>query len=212
MASRVGLAGLLLTLACLLGAGDAAPAGSSSIYVVHGDPRLCPSPLCGGYFVALANGARTRCADGLRHPRCYVAIAVAAGGGALGTIPDGSLARAVLTAGRDDLGELRVSAVYPAAGSAAASGRFFSVRDTGLRCVRAPCFSYGVARLNSVARSRVAGVDLAPAKASPDEISRAQAALETTGLYARGRFVRGHAGGRTFRATRLYLRAPLPRA
>ena len=211
MASRVGLA-VLVALACLLGASDAEPAGVPAVYVVRADPRLCPSPLCGGYFVALANSARTRCADGRRRPRCYVAIAVANDGSPLGTIPNGSLTRGVLDAGRDDLGALRISALYPPAGSADAGGAFYRVRDTGLRCVRAPCFSYSAARANDAARSRVSGVDLDPAKATAGEVARAQAALDTTGLFARGRFVRGHAGGRTFRATRIYLRVPLPRA
>ena len=52
------------------------PVHTSGIYVVRPDPRLCPSPLCGGYWVALANHARTRCHDGLLRPRCYVAVAV----------------------------------------------------------------------------------------------------------------------------------------
>ena len=46
------------------------------MFLVEHDPRLCPSPACGGYWVALANGVRTRCGDGTREKRCYDARAV----------------------------------------------------------------------------------------------------------------------------------------
>jgi hypothetical protein len=56
-------------------------------------------------------------------------------------------------------------------------------------------------------------VDLQAAQAAPGEIERAQEALHSTnGLFARGRFVRTSHGDVTFRALRLYLRAPQPRA
>ena len=54
---------------------------------------------CGGYWVAIANGARTRCADGLRHARCYVARAVDAKGHPLGDIAEGALVRGAIDAG-----------------------------------------------------------------------------------------------------------------
>jgi hypothetical protein len=189
------------------------PATGTAIYVVRHDPRLCPSPLCGGYWVALANGARTRCHDGLRYPRCYVAEALRANGERLGDIAEGALVRGALDVGRDDLGELVAVAVYTPAGRAAVRGGYYRVRDTGLRCVRAPCFSYSATQVNGRTRTRVSGFELRTAKSTPGEIARAQHALRTKdGLYARGRFSTGPDGGRVFQATRLFLRGPLPRA
>src|SRR4051812_48751290 len=41
-------------------------------YTVTPDPRLCPSPLCGGYHVKRVNRQNTVCANGTRTPSCYV--------------------------------------------------------------------------------------------------------------------------------------------
>jgi hypothetical protein len=214
MVSRFGLAVIVLLAGAIAATTATArqPPTGTAMYVVRHDPRLCPSPMCGGYWVAIANGARTRCADGLRRPRCYVARAVDAKGNAA-SIPEGGLARGAINRGHDDLGELVVSAAYAPAGKATVRGGYYSVRDTGIRCVRAPCFSYRALLVNSSTRTTLSGVDLAAAAATPNELARAEAALRTnTGLYARGTFSAALDGGRVFHATRLYLRAPLPRA
>jgi hypothetical protein len=215
MVSRVGLV-VLLTIVV---AGSAAwsarsqPPIGSALYTVRVDPRLCPSPLCGGYWVEIANGVRTRCADGLRHPRCYVARAVDAKGNPLESIADGALARGAIDVGRDDLGELEASAVYAPAGRATGTGGYYRVTDRGIRCVRAPCFSLRATRLNGVARTALSGIDLRAAGAPAAEVARAEAALRTkNGLLARGRFVKTSDGGRVFRASRLFVRARQPRA
>jgi len=215
MVSRAGLVAIVLVLCGIVAANALArqPSAGTAMYVVRHDPRLCPSPLCGGYWVAIANGARTRCADGLRRPRCYVADAIRAGGSPVGDIAEGALVRGALDVGRDDLGELVVSAVYAPAGDALPSGGFYRVTDTGIRCVRAPCFSYRVTQVNGVTRTMVSSLDLEAAQATPKEVARAQAAVETkNGLYARGRFAPTPDGGRVFRALRLYLRETQPRA
>ncbi len=215
MASRVGLLGILL-LACGIVATSATarqPPVGTAIFVVRQDQRLCPSPLCGGYWVEIANGARTRCADGLRHPRCYVATAVDARGKPLERVADGALVRGAIDAGRDDLGELVATTAYAPAGQAAVGGGYYRITDTGVRCVRAPCFSWRATQANGATRTPVSSVDLDAAKATVNETARARAALGTTnGLLARGRFVSGADGRRVFRALRLYLRAPQPRA
>ena len=216
MASRVGLVGLLLLALCGTVATTAVarqPPTGTAMYVVRHDPRLCPSPLCGGYWVAIANGARTRCVDGLRRPRCYVAEAVRANGDPVGSIAEEALVRGAMDIGRDDLGELVVSAVYAPAGRARVLGGYYRVRDTGIRCVRAPCFSYRVTQVNGSTRTTVSGVDISAARVTASELDRADTALQTKdGLYARGLFIRGDEGERVFRATRLFLRAPPPPA
>ena len=216
MASRVGLVGLLALGACVIaGLASGRPQSPSPLYTVRVDPRLCPSPTCGGYWVALANGARTRCADGTTRGRCYVAKAVLASGGAA-RVEDGALVRGSLTqyafAGVR-LAALDVVAVFAPAGAAPMSGGYYRVVDTGIRCVRAPCFSLRVTQVNGSTRTTVSSLDLRASGASSTSIARAERAVAAkAGLLARGRFVRTADGGRMFRALRLYLRAPQPRA
>jgi hypothetical protein len=115
--------------------------------------------------------------------------------------------------GRDDLGELLATAGYAPAGTAPASGGWYRVLDNGIRCVRAPCFSYTVFSVNATTRGRVSSLDLQASRATAAEVARALRVVGTkNGLYARGRFARTADGGTAFRALRLYLRAPLPRA
>ena len=66
------------------------------------------------------------------------------------------------------------------------SGGFYRVTDTGIRCVRAPCFSYRVTQVNGTTGTAVSGVDLEAARATPKAVARARAAVEKkNGLYAR---------------------------
>lgn len=192
------LAALIMVLVGLAGAAPAAsnpqPVGSS-YYVVRPDPRLCPSPLCGGYWVSLANHARTRCHDGLFRPRCYVANAIDEHRHPLTTsVADGALARAAIEprefGGLGELGVLVVAELRSPVGRAAA-GDFYRLRDTGVRCTRAQCFSLRASRLDTSSRTTVSDLDLRPARPSPDELERAEAALTTSnGLFASGRIVR----------------------
>jgi hypothetical protein len=220
MGSRLWLVAMLATFmaAGVAGAASSQPPTTTAMYTVRVDPRLCPSPLCGGYWVALANGARTTCADGLRKPQCYAARAVGAKRHPLDvSIPDQGLVRANLEAwsfeGFGKLGVLTVAAVFGPAGTAPVSGGYYRVVDTGVRCVRASCFSYRATQVNGRTRTTMSDVDLSAAHATSTEVARAQTALHTrNGLFARGRFASTPDGGRVFRATRLFLRAPEPRA
>jgi hypothetical protein len=67
--------------------------------------------------------------------------------------------------------------------------------------------------VNAATRVFVSSLDLQAAAAAVGDATRALRAVSSErGLYARGRFARTADGGRVFRALRLYLRAPLPRA
>lgn len=131
----------------------------------------------------------------------------------VGDIPEAALVRGAMDLGRDDLGELTALATYAPAGTAPLGGDYYRVVDTGVRCVRAPCFSYRAAQVNGSTRTSISGVDLGASGARAVELSRAEAALTVKdGLYASGRVRPSGDGGRVFRATRLFLREPLPRA
>jgi hypothetical protein len=192
------------------------PPTGTAMYVIRHDPRLCPSPMCGGYWLAIANGARTRCSDGQRRPRCYVGRAVDRQRRPLGDIPEGAFVRGAIDDWAQapvDLDQVVVSAVYPEAGNAEVSGGYYRVFDTGIVCIRAPCFSYRAQAVNGSSKVATSGVDLEASGATKSDVERARLTLRTKdGLYARGRFASSPDGGRVFRALRLYLRAPLPRA
>jgi len=219
MASRVGLAALLIAVAGIAPSSTFArtPPSGTAMFLVQPDMRLCPSPLCGGYWVALANGARTRCGDGARQTRCYVARAVDRNRRALSSLPAGALLRGAIEQGQPfaerRLDQLVVRAAYAPTGTADAGGGYYRVFDTGIVCIRAPCFSFRAQQVNGSSRITTSAVDLAASGATAAEIERAQSALRTRdGLYARARFAATPDGGRVLRALRLYLRAPLPRA
>ena len=169
MASRVGLIVALVLVSAVVAASTAArqPPTGTAIYVVRADMRLCPSPLCGGYWVAIANGARTRCADGLRYPRCYVARAVDAMSSTLAGIAEGSLVRGAMDLGRDDLGELVAAAVFvpcrTSGGQRAAStaSRTPASAACGRRASR-----WRATQVNGSTRTPVSGVDLEAASAT----------------------------------------------
>jgi hypothetical protein len=179
------------------------------MYVVRGDPRLCPSPICGGYWVSLANRARTRCHDGLLRPRCYVAEAH-------GAVAEGGLARAMLGSktypGIGELGVLVVAESWAPVGTTRPTGDYFRVRDRGIRCIKAPCPSYAVAQLNRSLTTTVSRLDLTYAGLTPAELKAASRELAGRGVLLLGRIARPRDAGAILQATRAYLRAPQPRA
>jgi hypothetical protein len=195
------------------------PVRTSGIYVVRPDPRLCPSPLCGGYWVSLANHARTRCHDGKFRPRCYVAIAISTSTREplKAALPATSLVRAAIGTwtfgGVGDLGAVWVADAWAPVSRAPPSGDFYRVRDRGIRCIRAPCFSFRAHRLNTRSAVTVSELDLGSSGAMPRQLQLAHAALTTPdGLLTAGRVVRVKDGGRLFSASQVFLRVVQPRA
>lgn len=216
MICRAGIAVVLLVAAALAGAGPAAsdPAPSvSSYYVARADPRLCPSPMCGGIWVKRVNTeAKERYAASADLSR-------------LGMVDKASLQR-LITEGRavargrlvrgrvqgfPELDTLVVSEVWITSSRNRARGTFHRLRDRGVRCVTTPCFSVHAARLNSARHVNVSDVDLSHTGAGATDQGRALARIGKEGLIVAGRVViepnAGPAGrGRTYVATQFYER------
>lgn len=151
-------------------------------------------------------------------PRCYVAIAIDVLTRQPSTtgLPENALARAVIGSwmfdGFGELGAVTLAEVWKPVGRARPTGDFFRLRDTGVRCVRAPCFSLRAWRINSPSRTTISGLDLRAPRPTPGELARAEAALATSGgLFVAGRVVRTADGGRLFRASQFFLSVPTPR-
>ena len=225
MTSRACFLGLLACVVLLVGAAPAAsdpPRSVSSYYLGRGDPRLCPSPICGGVWVKLVNRETTTCGDGIARPECYAASVdlrlirnTEEARGRLGHLmSEGrALARGKLVRGRVDgfpeLDVLVATEVWPASSSPARPrGLFHRLRDKGVRCITIPCFSTHAARLNAGSHIDVSDVDLAHTGAPRMEQLEARIRGDVTGdgVIASGRIVR-MGKGRTFVATQFYERA-----
>jgi hypothetical protein len=131
-------------------------------------------------------------------------------------LPENALVRAVIGSwtfgGLGELGAVFVAEIWKPVGSTPPTGDFFRVRDLGVRCVRAPCFSMRAWQINRPFRITVSDLDLRPAKPAPEELARAEAALTTPeGLFVSGRVDRTSQSGRLLRATQIFLRIATPR-
>ena len=232
MTSRACFAGLLACVVLLVGAAPAAsdpPRSVSSYYLGRGDPRLCPSPICGGVWVRLVNRKVTSCdGRGIARSECYVAdvdlsripISEQARANLGGLVASGrALARGTIVVGRvegfPELATLLVSEVWPASSSPRTpEGHFRLLRDNGVRCVTTPCFSIHAAVVNFGSHVNVSRVDLSGTGAPPPEKRCVSVHIGTDRLIAAGRIApdpgAGPAGtGRVFIATQFYIRRNL---
>ena len=195
------------------------PSTAATVYRLRADPRLCPSPLCGGFWASRVNRASTPCLDGVAHAACYAASvdlsaltpAVRARVGSLlssgRVLVEGGFARY----SRDEfpqLAKLVADHVWLAAGPHREIVTVYRVIDTGLRCIRAPCFSLRATVVNGTRSLTLSGLDLAGTEAPAAAIRRAQDALVHGGLLAGGTIRTGTGEtGRTLVATQVWLPA-----
>lgn len=182
-------------------------ASTSSFYSFRRDLRRCASPRCGGYFVKLVNQSRTRCADNRFASECYVADIDWRGQPEPDS--DRGLLRGTIRR-KGQFGEFRVSEVWQAASANQPAGKFFRVRDRGLRCIAAPCPTHSEATLNATASRNIAGVDLSGAGAPENLVSDAnQAMTSRDGILVSGNHsvVSGPAGRmQMLKAAQFYVR------
>ena len=227
MVSRVAIV-LLVIVATLGGAtraeGDT-PSSVSSYYVGRGDPRLCPSPLCGGVWVRLVNKNATSCGGQFAVRECYVAavnvsrvrVSERLRARLAGLVGSGlALARGTIVRGRvpgfPELATLVASEIWPASSAPGTpTGPFRVLRDNGVRCITAPCFSTHGTLLNSGRHTNVSGIDLSRLRTTNAERDHARERIATGELVAAGRIVRepddGPAGARrVLVATQFYVK------
>lgn len=174
---------------------------TSTYYRLQPDLRLCPSPLCGGYFVSRVNRLYTRCADGTHQMVCHVSTVdwtrlgldektlnefrAATNEGR--TIVRGRIRPGQEFAGFGPLGELVATEGWLAASSVAPEGFFFRVYDNGIVCIAAPCFSIHEAKLNSTVHRDISEVNLARTGATEEQRRAAEQAIHTSSLLVAGR-------------------------
>ncbi len=150
-------------------------------FTIAADLRLCPSPLCGGFWVTRVNQSATVCVDGALAPSCYVAdldlsrsglsesqeASVRAAAGHL--LMRGSIgAKTVPPFGI--LGVFEGREAWLGHDSATAAGTFYRARDTGIVCVAYPCENVQTWPLNRRGPAAlIAGVDLGAVSANPED-------------------------------------------
>src|SRR5262245_26583002 len=132
---------------------------ADTVYRVRPDPRMCPSPACGGFWLTRVNASSTTCIGSDVRPACYVATVdlKAFGAGRQERIRSALTQSRVLLGGvvvrfASDLfprlGSLVARSASLAAGSGSTTGTVYRVLDTGIRCIRAPCFSFRATLVN----------------------------------------------------------------
>ncbi len=202
---------------------DEARVESFVMYRLRHDTRRCVSPLCGGVWVSRVNRSTTLCADGTLARECYVAEVDYS---ALGLSADAlevfqnrassgqALVRAKLRAKAfgsfGSLGELVVTEGWQALTDAAPTGPFYSARDNGRRCLRAPCANIDVTRVNYDLRMTIDAVKIdGIAGLSDSDIHNVYEQLGTPGVIVAGPVRSRTVSGSTERsisATQVYLR------
>jgi hypothetical protein len=197
---------------------------ASSYYIMtRPDPRLCPSPMCGGYFVAQVNLKITPCADGRLARDCHAsrldftpfglseAEAMRFESESFAKrfgVVRGKLVQREMTPGlRVDV--LVVTEAWDGQARTSPRGWFNRLSSTGVVCVTYPCPSYKGERLNTNLVTSYNAVDLQASGAPPEAVREGYEALNDKRLLAVGVDVpiTGPAGaGVDFRAVEFYQR------
>jgi hypothetical protein len=188
-------------------------------FTIAPDPRLCPSPLCGGFWVTRVNRSATVCADGTLASSCYVAeLDLSWSGlsdeqeavvrGAAGHLVMQGSIRTTTIASLGNLGVFRGRNAWIGHADVTPTGTFYRVRDTAIECIAYPCENVQLSPLNRRGPTRlIAGIDLGGVSADAED---GYAELGTPqGLIAAGELVPvSGPGGNSFelRSSEYYVR------
>lgn len=139
-------------------------------YSVRPDTRRCISPICGGYFIKAVNQAKTRCADGVSRPECYVTSIDFSQTGL--SNEDLSLMQSggepILYHGTQQLrvyeGFGQFAVLMPvdcwrASSPELGTGTFFALSNNGRVCITAPCFTIDEQKLNAAQSTELSGLE-----------------------------------------------------
>jgi hypothetical protein len=194
---------------------DAADFNPNRFFTLRPDPRLCPSPTCGGYWVRRVNQSLTRCVDGKLQRECYVAgvrNAPAGGLGETGLLLLRGRIRASDGGEFPGFGVFQIARIWVAATAEPPRGRFAGLQSNDIVCVTTPCFTWDQYVLNRALTRSLSGLDFDEVGAEDADIARARAILQGGGvLLAAGTNVQvleASGVGLHFVATQIYL--PLP--
>ena len=177
--------------------------GETYYIVTRIDPRLCPSPICGGVYVKRVNRKISRCADGTYAEECYAPIidwtALALTQEETWKLEDEFSGKRVLARGAlrmletpyGPLPELVATDAWRGTTGNEATGYFFGLRPSGIVCITSPCPELIALRLNRRSRFLAHGLDLAVSGANASQIETGLTALyQGAGLLVSGQLAR----------------------
>jgi hypothetical protein len=195
-------------------ADEAAVSRTPSFYAVRQDFRKCMFPMCGGVFYRKLNNEKTRCLDGGKALECYAASLDATALNA-DALVGGTLYLATVKAEKINgtrYAKLVATEAYaPLTAfepkeSIGEDPRFYSVKDNGIRCITAPCFSVDAKRVNLSAKLTLSGLDLTAIEgATSEQLDAAMLALED-GIVVFGGVKGDLTVGRSITATQAYVK------
>eukprot|EP01060_Flectonema_neradi_P012211 TRINITY_DN19092_c0_g1_i1.p1 TRINITY_DN19092_c0_g1~~TRINITY_DN19092_c0_g1_i1.p1 ORF type:complete len:222 (+),score=21.74 TRINITY_DN19092_c0_g1_i1:43-666(+) len=154
---------------------SARPFDPRGYYLISPDYRACISPLCGGWWVSLANREKLRCSDRSEQEQCYAASIEPTSPSSDVTLVRGRLQP------RDYgdfgvLGQLYQRQLFASSPSSSIDGGYYAVKNNGVVCITFPCFTYTEYELNSRSVQHLTGVDLSQIE-DPDLVDRATSTL-----------------------------------
>ena len=163
---------------------------SSNYYIVTRlDPRMCPAPICGGYFVKEVNKPKTKCADGTWQRDCHAgqldAFALGWSSDALASFSEQFGQRHALVRGKlrqIELDSLKADTLVVEEGWLGQAlskpiGTFFGAKATGIVCITFPCPSILERKLNFRTKRLLVEIDLAASGASGEQVETGYKAL-----------------------------------
>jgi hypothetical protein len=150
---------------------SAHPTSAAAVYRLRPDPRMCPAPLCGGYFASEVNRVQTTCTDGVARAVCHVltvdtaAVLPPAQWAQLQrqlptdqVLVAGTLATAEAGNGLSAEDSLIASAVWRSTSARPTTKPVWLVTDTGVRCITNPCFSLRATLVNGTLTARLSSL------------------------------------------------------
>jgi hypothetical protein len=198
------------------GKADSAADGAYTYFEVTADQRKCASPVCGGFFLDRLNRTTTICHDHTSQAACYTPVLDMSESG----LSDASYAKLVeasnqslapgvraivrgrfapknTTTPRPEMGRFIVTEVWLSQTAAVSDGVFAKVRDTGVRCIAAPCASMLEKGLNTSRSAMIADLDYTDAGLDEDQLDASIQDLFTpSGLIVAGDRYTVSEGGR----------------
>jgi len=190
---------------------------TASYFRVRPDTRRCIYPLCGGFWIATVNKARTLCPEGGRKSECYVAEidwAVVPSGGSVGDLISTGhepVLRGSLTLrdypGFGNLGVLPALEAWRSATVLEAPQRVLRVRERGT-CKGPTMLDLCAQVLNSVREFALSTLDLSQVGATELQLIAADAAVRDGRLLAAGAVEVNGRQGSTLVASQFYLPYP----
>ncbi len=166
-------------------------------FIVRHDPRKCPSPSCGGYFVTKVNDQKSQCANGQFKQECYVSsinyqkirlnniqfqqsILLQ---GEIKIAPPVALTDGTNnTLSSEQLGVFIAKAAYRPISTKNPVGVFIGLQDNGQRCATEPCFSTDQYILNHDEIRMISNFNLEKSGATRKQLKQAYSRIANGGV------------------------------